>query len=174
MSESDARLEAEFALCFTQDMPRVLRYAQRHVGLDLAEDVTAETFQIAWRKWDKLPDERLPWLIGTARKVISNQIRSIVRRRRLSESLMRLEQVTTESAVDTTARMDALRRLSELSTTDREALLLVAWDGLTPNEAAAVLGIGASAFRKRISRARAAVAASEQALHDPIGTEKKR
>ena len=46
---------------------------------------------------------------------------------------------------------DALTALSPL---DQEALLLVAWDGLTSREAAAVMGVSAGAFRIRLHRAR--------------------
>jgi RNA polymerase sigma factor (sigma-70 family) len=44
--------------------------------------------------------------------------------------------------------------LRSLSAQDREALLLVAWEDLTPTAAAASLGISASAFRVRLHRAR--------------------
>jgi RNA polymerase sigma-70 factor (ECF subfamily) len=46
---------------------------------------------------------------------------------------------------------DALRALSPA---DREALLLVAWEDLTPAQAARSLGINATAFRVRLLRAR--------------------
>ena len=45
----------------------------------------------------------------------------------------------------------ALRSLSRL---DREALLLVAWEDLTPAQAARSLGINPTAFRVRLLRAR--------------------
>jgi RNA polymerase sigma-70 factor, ECF subfamily len=45
----------------------------------------------------------------------------------------------------------ALRSLSAL---DREALLLVAWEDLTPTQAARSLGISPVAFRVRLLRAR--------------------
>ena len=44
--------------------------------------------------------------------------------------------------------------LATLSATDREALLLVAWEDLTPGAAAASLGISPAAFRVRLHRAR--------------------
>ena len=45
----------------------------------------------------------------------------------------------------------ALRSLSRL---DREALLLIAWEDLTPSQAARSLGINPAAFRVRLLRAR--------------------
>ena len=44
--------------------------------------------------------------------------------------------------------------LAQLSDADRETLLLTAWEGLEPNEAAVSLGISAPAFRMRLTRAR--------------------
>ena len=49
------------------------------------------------------------------------------------------------------ALRSALRSLSRL---DREALLLVAWDDLTPSQAARSLNIKPTAFRVRLLRAR--------------------
>jgi RNA polymerase sigma-70 factor, ECF subfamily len=48
----------------------------------------------------------------------------------------------------------------------REALLLVAYEGLTPTEAAGVCGISAEAMRQRLSRARAMLA---RRLDNPEG-----
>ncbi|NGN67607.1 sigma-70 family RNA polymerase sigma factor [Streptomyces sp. A7024] len=62
-------------------------------------------------------------------------------------------------AVD--ARLDAAavgpllrRRIADLPAVERELLLLVAWEQLTPTEAAAVVGIPAGTARSRLHRAR--------------------
>ena len=47
-----------------------------------------------------------------------------------------------------------LRALSTMREKDRETLLLVAWEGLAPAQAATVLGISANTFSARLSRAR--------------------
>lgn len=143
-------------------MPRLLRYVRRHVGADMAPDVVAESFSVAWRRWETVPDPALPWLIGTARKVIANDVRAVRRRRRLTEQLKLLQDVTGESAftVDPTDRLEALQILGALKEPEREALLLTAWDGLSDAEAALAMGIKAPAFRQRLSRARRRLAAS--------------
>jgi RNA polymerase sigma-70 factor, ECF subfamily len=166
MTGFEARRDAEFSRCFEQEMPRLLRYAQRHVGHELAQDVVAETFQIAWRKWDKVPDERFPWLVGTARKVIGNHVRATIRRRRLATRLALFTEVTADSTVEAAARIGALHLLAALSEAEREALLLMAWDGLTSDDAARVLGISPAAFRKRLSRARQSVLTAENSQQD--------
>jgi len=51
------------------------------------------------------------------------------------------------------------RALSTLAPLHREVLLLVAYEGLTPADAAAVCGTSSEAMRQRLSRARATLAA---------------
>src|SRR5439155_83532 len=58
----------------------VFAYARRRATKDEADDVVSETFLVAWRRFDELPAEPLPWLIGTARKVLANRRRSDDRR----------------------------------------------------------------------------------------------
>ena len=48
-----------FTECWHSDGPRVLAYASRHVGRDLAHDVVADTFMVAWRRWDEVPAEHI-------------------------------------------------------------------------------------------------------------------
>ena len=50
--------------------------------------------------------------------------------------------------------------LGSLAAIDREALLLIAWDDLTPSQAARALGINPVAFRVRLHRARRRCAAA--------------
>lgn len=95
-------------------------------------------------------------------------MRSVQRGRRLADRVRLLTVVTAGSGsqVDFAARGEALGRLAALGEKDREALLLTAWDGLSTEDAAAVLGISPAAVRKRMSRARAAIAAGELASFD--------
>ena len=112
---------------------------------------------VAWRRWDEVPDPPIGWLLRTAAGVIKNRSRSTRRRDRLTDRIALLNQAT--AAVSDTAdavvqRDEALRRLASLNDDQREALLLISWDGLSPDEAAEVLGLRPAAFRKRLSRAR--------------------
>jgi len=153
------RKELAFEHVWRAEMPRILTYAARHVGSADAHDVAAETFTIAWRRWDDITEPPFPWLLGVARNVVANHVRSVQRRRRLQDRVRLLTAVTGRSApdLDLTTRLDALARLAALSETDREAVLLTAWDGLSTQEAAAMLDISEAALRKRVSRARAAI-----------------
>ena len=154
MSEAQ---RADFTRCWRADVDRVHAYAVRHVGLDGAQEVVAETFLHAWRRWAHVPDPALPWLLGTARKVIGNRRRSRLRREALATRIGLLEAVTGDvEAAETVAtrRQVALTALAALSPDDREALLLIAWDGLGQDEAASVLGVRPGTLRVRLHRAR--------------------
>jgi RNA polymerase sigma-70 factor, ECF subfamily len=157
--------ELAFERVWRNEMPRIFNYAARHVGASDAHDVAAETFTIAWRRWDDITDPPFAWLLGVARHVVSNHVRTLQRGRRLDDRVRMLTAVTGNSAphVDFFARLEALRRLAALGEKEREALLLTAWDGLSTEQAATLLGISPAAVRKRISRARAAIDVAEVA-----------
>lgn len=152
--DRDARIEALFGTY----AGAVLAYAMRRgTSRAEAEEVLAETFLIAWRHWQDIPSGELPWLLAVARNVVANQTRSHKRQAALMARAMQtaLTQEARsdpmESAVLSGEVRDALMKLSE---TDREALLLVAWEGLTHDEAAEVLGLSREAFTRRVGRAR--------------------
>ncbi len=137
-----------------------MAFATRHVGAEAAHEVVAETFMIAWRRWGDLPTPPIPWLLVTARKVIQNRARAARRNRALQERIALLDGVAAyaaDTAETVLTRREALERLARLDEQHREALLLISWDGLTNDQAAAVLGIKPATFRRRLSRARAAL-----------------
>jgi RNA polymerase sigma-70 factor (ECF subfamily) len=134
--------------------PRVYAYALRHCGPVDADDVVAETFAVAWRRIDVVPDPAIGWLIVTARNVVNGRRRTdrkhVDLARLAAESSPPDEPAAEEVAVRRREVLDALDALSER---EREALLLTAWDGL--DHAAAVAGCSTRAFRARLMRARA-------------------
>jgi RNA polymerase sigma-70 factor (ECF subfamily) len=147
-SERRERFDDIFAACYDP----LLAYARRRVDSS-ADDVVAETLTIAWRRLDELPPDPLPWLFGVARRVIASDRRGEGRR------LALLQRLASEGSPPHQGdRQDAnsalLAALATLGEADREALLLVAWDELTPQRAAAALGCSAVAFRVRLHRAR--------------------
>ena len=134
---------------------RVLTYAARRVATEAdAEDVAAETFVIAWRKLDQVPEgAELPWLLAVARRVASNHRRGVGRWERVAQRLTRRHESASvhTGAAASSAALDALDRLGS---DDQELVRLIAWDGLTHAEAAEALGITANAVAIRLHRAR--------------------
>lgn len=133
-------------------------YALRRVrDPDDAAEVIAETFATLWRRFDSSPqgDELRPWLFGVARRVMANQRRGERRRTALGERLAaNLDQVALESVHAEDADGEFARAFATLSESDRELLTLVAWEGLTREELAIVLGTSRAAVRLRLHRAR--------------------
>ncbi len=174
-----------FELLYAKHGPAVKAYVLRRADISAADDVVAEVFLVCWRRFDDVPADPLPWLLGVARRVLSTQRRGERRRGALRDRLAEragepiLE--TSETLVEDPSRAFAVdihggspgetRRLgngalagltdavlagalARLSEADRELLLLVAWDGLSPAEAATVLGVKPATARVRLSRAR--------------------
>src|SRR3954470_19246687 len=81
---SNQRRRERHDALFAAHHDAVWRYAVRRVGAPAADDVVAETFLVAWRRLDAVPAHELAWLLGVARKVVSNQQRGERRRARLS------------------------------------------------------------------------------------------
>ncbi|MEJ3743050.1 RNA polymerase sigma factor [Actinomycetes bacterium KLBMP 9797] len=166
--------QRRFVALWTEHAPRVMAYALRHVDPDTAQDVVSETFLVAWRRLARVPDDPLPWLIVVARNTIANQRRSGHRQARVAAELERLRQVAEPAAaadVLATERAAVLAALAALTDREREALLLVAWDGLSPQQAAKVAGCSLPAFHVRLFRARrrlGAVADLEPLAHRPL------
>jgi RNA polymerase sigma factor (sigma-70 family) len=147
---------ARFDAMFTAHQRHVLAYAMRRTQAWAdAEDVAAETFTIAWRKFDAIPEaEPLPWLYAVARRVLSNHRRGIGRRERLI-ALLHVEDVATPLRAGEDRDGPAFAALGSLSPADQEILRLVAWEDLGNQGIAAVLGITPNAVAIRLHRARA-------------------
>jgi len=154
VSASD--VDAVFDRCFQAHYADLLRFAARRVrDAAEAEDVLAETFAVAWRRRDSIPDPALPWLFGVARRVLANRRRT---ERRADQLAARLASEPPPAVADPSelvaCRAAVLAAFAELSETDREVLRVVAWDGLDPAEAARVLGCSRAALKVRLHRAR--------------------
>ncbi|MBE2314842.1 sigma-70 family RNA polymerase sigma factor [Solirubrobacter sp. CPCC 204708] len=178
--------QARFEALFNEHYVAVHRYALRRAEPPLAEEVVNEAFLVAWRRFDQVPEEPLPWLYATAGHVLAN------RRREAARHARRVGAAATEAgrtpargeggastddlaggrrraarAPDTgrdpaerlAERDAALRAFAALNEPDREALRLVAWERLSLADAARVAGVSRPAFAMRVHRARRRLAA---------------
>lgn len=160
MDDNKERFTALYDAC----RMRVWAYAASRVGGSAADEVVSETFMVAWRRFGEMPDAQLPWLLGVARNVIRDSERSQARRDSLAVELQTWAGAAESDPADGVADRDAmLRALAELSDADREILTLVAWHGLSPREAARVIGCTAATFRVRLHRARRRLTAASAA-----------
>jgi len=140
-----------FDALYAEHYRAVLAYALRRVDPIDADDVVAETFMVAWRRLDEVPEHALPWLLGVARNRILHQRRSASRRQALVEQIGRQRQPEWRESGTSGALVAAI---SQLPPKEREMVMLVCWEGLTPAEAANLLGITQVSARVRLHRAR--------------------
>jgi RNA polymerase sigma factor (sigma-70 family) len=153
--------EARFRALFEETYPAVARYA-RHRGMARpdVDDLVAATYEVAWRKLGAVPagDGAVPWLLTVAHNHLRNHRRRLARDRALVERLPPPQDVPPPSEPTALGWREIRRALDALTDDDRELVLLVAWDGLSPAQAASVLGLTPAAARTRLHRARARLA----------------
>jgi len=144
---------ADFERLFRAYYPVVNGYVRRRAETGVVDDLVNEVFMVAWRRFDRVPQDPRSWLLAVARNVLGTHIRGARRVRALQA---RLATVTVEwgTADEQLTGIDVAAALAELRPNDREALMLINWEGLTPTEAARVLGESPAAFRVRLHRAR--------------------
>lgn len=151
--------EESFRRIYAEHFDAVLGYALRRTARpDDAADVVSETFLVAWRRLQHVPtgEACLPWLYGVARRVLANQRRGELRRRRLGERLRRELSLVVPDVSDRIVQDHVVNEaMSRLSGRDEEMLQLHLWEGLEAREIADVLGLPATVVRPRLSRARA-------------------
>jgi RNA polymerase sigma-70 factor, ECF subfamily len=151
-SRFDAAFEAHYL--------KILAFAIRRVDeRQAAEDVAAETFAVAWRRKEVMPDTPLPWLYGIAVRVIANEWRSSTRRRQRERRYFTETEGSGRDPADVVSSRDAITAaFAALTESQREVLRLIAWEGLDNRTAASVLGCSQGAFAVRLYRARRALA----------------
>jgi RNA polymerase sigma-70 factor (ECF subfamily) len=157
---------AAFDIAYEEYRARIYSFLARlSRSRDIAEDLAEETWLRLVSTGSRLrPDTRLgPWLFTVARNLYYSYCRSRALDESASAGLISLWPAGTPrpSPFEETAARELEQRvergLAALPAPYREALLLVAIEGLTPSEAAGVCGLAPEAFRQRLSRARAAL-----------------
>ena len=144
--------EARFRRICDEHTAAVLAYALRRTSREDAADVVAETFLVAWRRLDDVDEQTaLAWLYAVARRVLLSQQRSTRRQQAIAERVAAGLPEATETPLGPPRILAALAALSE---SEREVLMLTAWEELSSGEAARVLGCSATAYRIRLHRAR--------------------
>lgn len=154
--------ENDYEAMYRLHYAEVLRFVRRRADAAQVDDIVGETFVTAWRRRRSLPEDPegiAPWLFATARNVMLNAHRGLRRRTALAVRVageMREDDAhDRDHAGDADTRLDLGTAWRQLAAKDQEVLSLSVWEGLTDVQAAAVLGCSPSAYRMRLSRARA-------------------
>jgi RNA polymerase sigma-70 factor (ECF subfamily) len=159
-SSSQHEREQRFREVYDAAYVDLLGFVRRRVHPSHAEDVVGDVMLVAWRRLDEVPDDlsaARAWLFGVARKTLQNTWRRDNRHDAVAVRLAEVRHCPADAGEhpDLVAhRVDIAAAWPRLSALHQEAIALSVLDGLTAPEAAAVLGISATAFRLRLSRAR--------------------
>ena len=155
LSREEALAQLEF------EIPRLRRYARVLTrNRDHADDLVQDCLVRAMTKIDSWePDTNLrAWLMTILRNSFINDCRR-VKRERLAMRDPEL-QVPQVSSADQEARLmltDVMTSLDNLSTEHREALLLVAVEDVSYEQAAEIAGVAVGTIKSRVARARRAL-----------------
>lgn len=158
-----------FEAVFERHFDRIHHYLARRVGSGLADELTAETFAVAFakrRRYDLAYVDARPWLFGIAARLLGRHRRTEEREFR-AYARSGVDRIMSEPEHDAAAALDAgsagpalAEALAALHPTEREVLLLFAWAELSYKEIAQALGIPVGTVRSRLSRGRAQVRTS--------------
>jgi RNA polymerase sigma-70 factor (ECF subfamily) len=164
MTGTDAPDDKErLTTLFRENSAQVRSFASRRVGQDDAQEIVAETFLVAWRRIDDVPDPALPWLYKVATFEIANH-----RRRKEKHSHVELSVVDEVKDLARQNDLDKIRERSEavslaffaLKRDDQEILRLATWEELSTVDGARALECSTAAYRVRLHRARIRLARS--------------
>ena len=160
-----------FSRLYHDNYRMLMAFARRRIDEQTADEVVADTFLVAWRRREDLPEgfERA-WLFGVARNTMLSAARASRRRNALSGKLRGVARPDwSDGWSEVGDRADALlQAMRELREEDREVLLLLAWEEMSHAEIAHTMGITANAVAIRICRARKRLAdrIDKLACHD--------
>lgn len=150
-----------FEAVFAAEFASLYAYFARRLPPSAAEELTAETFATAYRRWGDLDSLRpvRPWLFGIAANLLKHHWRSERRMLRayarsgfdpvLADDEVSLDHLDAQAAGPLLATA-----LAELRSEEREMLLLYVWAELTDAEIADALGLPLGTVKSRLSRAR--------------------
>ncbi|MEV4629187.1 RNA polymerase sigma factor [Micromonospora sp. NPDC049523] len=161
-----------FAGIFDRHAEAIHRYLARRIGRSFADDLTAETFLVAFRGRERYdvshPDAR-PWLYGIAANLLRREQRTEVRQYRAlaRTGVDPVGDGDTDRVLARVAAEDHVRKLAavlaRLSVREREVLTLVGQAQLSYPEVARALGIPVGTVRSRLHSARRRI---REALRD--------
>jgi RNA polymerase sigma-70 factor (ECF subfamily) len=157
----------DLAGIFDRYARELLRYCTRRVGEQIAEDVVAETFLVAYEQRHRYDRDRgavLPWLYGIATNLLRRHRRTEIRALRASAHVDPAAEGPDRRGVE---RVDAQRAVARLSAVlaglprrQRDVLLLYAVAELEYAEIAAALDIPLGSVQSALHRARTKIRAA--------------
>lgn len=144
-----------FEALYREHYRSVAGFVGRRLSADSVDDAVAEVFAVAWRRRTDMPKPAIGWLLGVASNVVASAYRAHARLPVLVDEARLEARCAAHDPQDAViTRLRLLEAVSKLNASDRESLLLIAWEGLSYEDAADAAGCTPGAFRVRVSRAR--------------------
>jgi RNA polymerase sigma factor (sigma-70 family) len=146
-----------FGRLYRSHAERVHILARRLVGADMADEATQDVFVRAWSKLGSFRgDARFgTWLHRLAVNVMIRQTHAMRRREQRERELV--PELPAQGQSDPHVRLDLDAALTAIDVVFRQLIVLHDMEGYSHEEIAVLLGIGVSASRMRLSRARKAM-----------------
>lgn len=159
---------ADFAAIFDRHFDVVHAYLQRRIGRDLADELAAETFLIAFdsrARYDVSRPDARPWLFGIATNLLHRHHRQELRQLRAYARSAADPILDAFDGVDARVDASSVRRelvdaLTQVPAEELDALLLFAWADFSYAEIGQALEIPIGTVRSRLSRARVRIRAA--------------
>jgi RNA polymerase sigma factor (sigma-70 family) len=166
-----------FGLIYDRHAPALLRFLGRRVGVKIGEELVGELFRIAFERrktFDVSRPSALPWLYGIGSNVLLKHRRAEARRLRASARMAAdgaMERRGTAAALEARVLFPRVAdAIESLPDSEREALLLFAWEELPYESVAEALELPIGTVRSRLNRARARL----RELLEPNGKRRER
>jgi RNA polymerase sigma-70 factor (ECF subfamily) len=153
----------QFALLYDRHHPMVHRYIARRLGSDVADDLMAETFLIAFKargRYDLMRVDARPWLYGIATNLVGRRHRAesrfwrLIARTGVDDVVEPPSDQVTDRVAAQSLRRELASAIAGLPRGQRDVLLLSASGGLSTEEIASALGVAKGTVHSRLNRAR--------------------
>lgn len=181
-----AATPADFAAIFDRHFDAIHGYLQRRIGRDLADELAAETFLVAFdtrARYDVSRPDARPWLFGIATNLLRRHHRHELRQlrayaRSAADPVLDAFDGVEERIDASGMRRELVESLAGVPAEERDTLLLFAWADLSYAEIAEALAVPVGTVRSRLSRARGRIrtalepdltSAHPEAIHDDGG-----
>jgi len=149
--EKRDRFDAVYALVCDP----LYRYLARRSSAEAVDDLFVEVLMVLWRRIGIVPEGgEVPWTLAVARRTLANHRRANSRFARLLAKLALYTPGVDPGPEPSGGDPNLEQALLRLREADREVLRLFAWEQLTSQEMAVVLGINANAAGVRLHRAK--------------------
>lgn len=153
--ESGRRAAGTFAQFYESHVDEVYGFLRVRTTAEVAEELTAEVFIAAFKKWESVDELEPGWLMTVAKRRLIDEWR---RYRRTRDRLAHLLVVTPlwhgGPELQTETRMTVIEVLDQLPNHQRQALVLRYLDDLSVSAVADAVGRSYGATESLLSRAR--------------------